>query len=54
MREDKSNRWSDTVIYVYILKRSFTGIITPYSGSESWNSPENFYHSVREDWRAEV
>ena len=40
MKEGKNNRWSDTVIYVYILKRSFTGIITPYSGSESWPVPK--------------
>ena len=31
MKEGKNNRWLDTVIYVYILKRSFTGIITCYA-----------------------
>ena len=38
MKEGFAGR--DTVIYVYVLERSFTGIITPNSGSESWPVPK--------------
>ena len=40
MKEGKIIAGRGTVFYVYILKRSFTGIITPYSASESSPVPK--------------